>query len=49
MKRDLEIKEPTRFPSWKEACKKLTIAEIYTMAETTYKLQIATEGGVIDE
>lgn len=46
-----EIKEmePKRFPSFKEACKKLTMDDIYTMAEVTYRLQIEQCGGVIDE
>ena len=43
-----EIKEKNTFPTWEEACKKLTMEEIYSMAEVTYKLQIAKEGGVIE-
>lgn len=46
-----EIKEiePKRFPSFHEACKELTKEEIYTLAEATYLLHVAREGGVIDE
>lgn len=43
-----EIKEPKRFPSFQEACKQLSMDEIYRLAEASYMLQIAREGGVIE-
>lgn len=49
MSKEIKEIEPKRFPSFKEACKQLSMDEIYTMAEATYMLQIAQCGGVIDE
>ena len=44
-----EKKEPTRFPNFQEACKNFTMDEIFTMAEATYRMEVALKGGVIDE
>lgn len=50
MKKEIkEPSEPIRFPNFKEACKSFTMDEIFTLAEATYKLQVARAGGVIDE
>ncbi len=46
-----EIKDigTKKFPSFEEACKELTREEIYTLAEATYRMEVALKGGVIDE
>ena len=44
-----EINEPKRFPSFKEACKQFSMAEIYLMAEFAYNIEVEMKGGVIDE
>ena len=49
MSKEIKEMEPKRFPSFQEACKQFSMDEIYTMAEATYLLQVAQEGGVIDE
>lgn len=50
MKKEIkEPKEPKRFPNFKEACKDLTMDEIFTMAEAAYLLEVELKGGVIDE
>lgn len=44
-----EIKEPQRFPSFKEACSSFSMDEIFLLAEAGYLMQIDKCGGVIDE
>lgn len=44
-----ENKEPKRFPCFQEACKQLSMDDIYRLAEFSYVLQIEKSGGVIDE
>lgn len=46
--KEIKEMEPKRFPSFQEACKELTKEEIYTLAEATYMLHVAREGGVIE-
>lgn len=49
MSKEIKETEPKRFPCFQEACKQLSIDDIYRLAEASYMLQIAQCGGVIDE
>ncbi|MBQ2653053.1 MAG: hypothetical protein IJF83_05815 [Methanobrevibacter sp.] len=48
MSKEIQEKEPQRFPCFQEACKQLSMDEIYRLAEASYMLQVKRIGGVIE-